>query len=245
MARVLGSSSSVDGQNASCNQVHSSAVAELIKNVITPTGLTNILQGHTDGVSFIDPVSGATFYDDPCLLHLLLDRVNPSLAINVENLRDDIEKACLNQFSNNVDDLLTFIKDKYQKIQDMNKICESVVRYNMNALLSGPDKELNNYMPAIKGDIDASTGQHARITYSEIVAAARNKYRKMVAQGEYWKLSIPGRRRCSPWQPKYTHCAGSWLASTPLSRRRTAIRTNPLTTAMIPPGSIVWSSRAL
>ena len=111
MARVLGSSSSVDGQNASCNQVHSSAVAELIKNVITPKGLTNILQGHADVVSFIDPVSGATFYDDPCLLHLLLDQVNSSLAINVEDLKEDIKEARLHQFSNNVDNLLTFIKD--------------------------------------------------------------------------------------------------------------------------------------
>ena len=43
-------------------------------------------------------------------------------------------------------------------------------------------------MRAIKGGIDAGTGQHARITYSEIVAAERNKYQNMVAQGEYGKV---------------------------------------------------------
>ena len=91
-------------------------------------------------------------------------------------------------FSNNVGDLLTFIEDKYQKSLDMNKTCECVLRYTMNSLLSGPDKEFNNYMRAIKGDIDAGTGQHARITYSELVAAAWNKYQNMVAQGEYGKV---------------------------------------------------------
>ena len=70
-------------------------------------------------------MSGATFYDGLCLLHLLLGRDNHSLTINVENLREDIEKVCLHQFSNNVDDLLIFIEGKYQKIQDINKTLES------------------------------------------------------------------------------------------------------------------------
>ena len=118
---------------------------------------------------------------------MLLDQVDPSLAVNVENVREYIEKARLHQFSNNVDDLLTFVEDKYQKIQDMNKTCESIVHYTMKILLSGPDKEFNNYMRAIKGGIDAGTGQHAKITYSKLVAAARNKYQNMVAQGEYRK----------------------------------------------------------
>ena len=64
----------------------------------------------------------------------------------------------------------------------------------MNTLLSGPDKEFNNYMGAIRGDIDAGTGQHAGITYSELVAAAQNKFQNMVAQGEYGKVD-----------PKETH----------------------------------------
>ena len=165
-----------------------SAVAELIKNIITLTGLTKILQGHADEVSVIDPVSGPTFYDGPCLLFLLLGRIDPSLAINVENLREDTEKARLHMFPNNVDDLLTFIEDKHQKILDTNKTCESVVRYTMNSLLSGPDKEFNNYMQAIKGDIDSGTGQHAKITCSELVAEAQNKYQNMVAQGEHGKV---------------------------------------------------------
>ena len=59
MASVLDSSNSTDDQNTFYGRVHSSAVAELVKNTITPTGLTKILQGHADGVSSIDPVSEA------------------------------------------------------------------------------------------------------------------------------------------------------------------------------------------
>ena len=43
-------------------------------------------------------------------------------------------------------------------------------------------------MRAIKSDIDAGTGQHAKITYSELIAVARNKYQNMVVQEEYGKV---------------------------------------------------------
>jgi len=184
----LDPANSADDEALFYEQVHSMAMAELIKNTVTPAGLTKILKGHASEISFVDPVNGATFYDGPCLLYLLWDRVDPSLSINVENLREDIEKTRLHQFSNNVDDLLSHIEDKYQRILDMNKSCESIVRYTMNALLSGPDKEFNRYMRAMKGDIDAGTGQHANISYGELVAASRNKYQNMVAQGEYGKV---------------------------------------------------------
>ena len=60
-------------------QVHSNAVTELTENVITPKGLVKILQGHTDGVSFIDPVSGATFYDRGRLAYLYRGQVPEDL----------------------------------------------------------------------------------------------------------------------------------------------------------------------
>ena len=47
-ARVLNLSNSIDNQNTFHDQVHSSAVSELIKSIITPTGLTKILEGHAD-----------------------------------------------------------------------------------------------------------------------------------------------------------------------------------------------------
>ena len=149
---------------------------------------------------------------NPAVLYLLLGRVNPSLTINVESLKENIEKARLHQFSNNVDDMLTFIEDKYQKIQDKNKTCESAVRYMMNVLQLGPDKELNNYMREIKGNIDAGTGKHAGITYSELVAAARNKYQNMVARGEYGKVDhreMQMMRALATKVQLYTNCAGS------------------------------------
>ena len=46
----------------------------------------------------------------------------------------------------------------------------------MNVCLSGQYKEFDNWLKGIKGDIDVGTGKHANITYSQLVAAARNKY---------------------------------------------------------------------
>jgi hypothetical protein len=36
--------------------------------------------------------------------------------------------------------------------------------------------------------VDAGVGQHASISFSELVTASRKKYQNMVAQGEYGKL---------------------------------------------------------
>ena len=187
-ARVLDPENDLDDRATFYDQVHSNAVAELIKNTITPSGMAKILQGKLDDISFIDPVTAATIIDGPCFLYLIMDRVDPSLAVNVENLREDIENARMHTFGNDVDVMLTFIEGKYQKILDMNKSCESLTRYTLRALVSGPDADFNTYIKAIKGDVDAGVGQHASISFNELVTASRKKYQNMVAQGEYGKL---------------------------------------------------------
>ena len=187
-ARVLDPENNLDDRAAFYAQVHSNAVTELIKNTVTPSGLAKILQGKLAEISFIDPVTEATVIDGPCLLWCLWDRVDPSLAVNVENLREDIENSRMHTFGNDVDVLLTFIEEKFQKILDMNKTCESLLRYTLKALVSGPDADFNTYVKTIKGDVDSGVGQHASITFNQLVTASRKKYQNMVAQGEYGKI---------------------------------------------------------
>ena len=119
-ANVLDPENNLDNRVKFYAQVHSNAVTELIKNTVTPSGLAKILQGKLGEISFIDPVIEATVIDGPCLLWCLWDWVDPSLAVNVENLREDIENARMHTFGNDVDVLLTFIEEKFQKILDMN-----------------------------------------------------------------------------------------------------------------------------
>ena len=118
------------------SRVHSEAVATFLSNILTPAGYAKVIQGVLDRISFICPATGTRFVDGPCLLYLLWDRIDPSLAVNLENLKAAIENIKLHTYKNNVDDMLTEIEEKYQKILSMDATCESIIRYTINALLS-------------------------------------------------------------------------------------------------------------
>ena len=170
------------------SRVHSEAVATYLSNILTPAGYAKIIQGVLDKISFICPTTGTRFVDGPCLLYLLWDRIDPSLAVNVENLRATIENIKLHSYENNVDDMLTDIEEKYQKILAMDATCESIIRYTINALLSGPDEDFNNFVKRIKGEVDSGMGPQANITFNQLVGASRKYYQNQVAQGLYGKV---------------------------------------------------------
>ena len=132
------------------SRVHSQAVATFLQNIVTPAGYAKVIQGMLDQISFICPTTGTRFIDGPCLLYLLWDRIDPSLAVNVENLRADIEGTRLHKFDNNVDLMLTDIEEKYQKILSMNSTCEYIICHTLNALTSGPDHDFNIFVKSIK-----------------------------------------------------------------------------------------------
>ena len=56
--------------------------------------------------------------------------------------------------------------------------------------LSGPCEDFNNFVKTIKGDVDSGIGPHAKITFSQFVAAARNNHLNMVASNEYNKVNL-------------------------------------------------------
>ena len=114
--------------------------------------------------------------------------MDPSLTVNVETLRAKIETTKLHNFGNDVDAMLTDIEETYQRIQHMNATCESIIRYTINACLSGPCDEFNTFIKSIKGDVDGCVGTHANISFHNLVTAARNKYLNMSAAGKYNKI---------------------------------------------------------
>ena len=86
--------------------------------------------------------------------------------------------------------MLTNIEDTYQRICHTDATCESILRYAMTACLSGPYEDFNNFVKTIKGDVDSDIGPHAKITFSQFVSAARNKYLNMVASEEYNNVDL-------------------------------------------------------
>ena len=65
-------------------------------------------------ISFTCPVTGSIVVDGLCLLHLIWQKVDPSLTVNVETLRARIESSGLHGHENNVDTMLTEIEDTFR-----------------------------------------------------------------------------------------------------------------------------------
>ena len=174
------------------SRIHSEAVATYLSNILTPAGYAKIVHGVLDKISFICPTTGTRFVDGPCLLYLLWNKIDPSLAVNVENLRATIKNIRLDSYENNVDEMLTDIEEKYQKILAMDATCESVIHYTINALLSGPDEDFNNFVERIKDEVVSGVGSQANITFNQLVDASRKYYQNRVAKvlyRKYWWCS--------------------------------------------------------
>ena len=102
------------------------------------------------------------------VLHLVWQKVDPSLTVNVEMLCAKIRTTKLHGYENNVDTMLTDIEDTSQHICHMDAMCESILRYSMTTCLSGPCEDFNNFAKAIKGDVDSGIGPHTNITFFTI-----------------------------------------------------------------------------
>ena len=72
------------------------------------------------------------------MLYLILKSINPVTSIVVSELKDEIEKATLAKFLNNVKYLLDDMSSNYSIIIDKGEFREDYVIHILRALLSGP-----------------------------------------------------------------------------------------------------------
>ena len=71
------------------------------------------------------------------MFYLIFERINPSTRIGVSNLKDEIEKATLAKFGNNVKDLLDNMSSNNYIIKDKGEIYEGFVKHIFRDLLQG------------------------------------------------------------------------------------------------------------
>ena len=81
-------------------QVDANIVHQFLVNSITATRYSNVLQGHEDEISFMWSVTGSIVVDGPCLLHLVWQKSDPSLTVNVETLHAKIETIKIHGYEN-------------------------------------------------------------------------------------------------------------------------------------------------
>ena len=129
-------------------------VTELIKNILTDAEYAKLMLKRSI-FTFEDDTTGIDLIDGPCLLKLLMYRVNTNIFIGIEVLCAKLESVKLHSFGNNVDAMLTDMEENYVNILDNHSTCESIRRYCLNALLSVPNAKFNALIERIKDDIDS------------------------------------------------------------------------------------------
>ena len=82
-------------------------------------------------------------------------------------------------------EILSQIKVCHQKILNSGSTCESVLCYALNVLFSGLSLDFNNFIKITKSDIELGISARAKITYEELVAAARMKCMNMAKSQKY------------------------------------------------------------
>ena len=88
------------------SRVDSQVVAELIKNILTDAEYAKLVLKRSI-FTFEEDTTGIDLIDGPCLLKLLMDRVDPNIVIGIKVLCAKLESVKLHSFGNNVDAMLT------------------------------------------------------------------------------------------------------------------------------------------
>jgi hypothetical protein len=94
----------------------------------------------------------------------------------------------MHMYGNDVDLLCTDIKRLHKVIVDLGSTCESIRRYTIQALQSGPNATFNMYIDRLNDDIESGTGPNKNMTWQDIIIAARRKYSPMHAANTWDKV---------------------------------------------------------
>ena len=114
--------------------------------------------------TFVDPTNGLKTYDGVIMLLIVLLTLNPSVVVGFKIMRKKLETMKLGPFKNNAEDMCTEIEDLGNKIEGAGEKCESICRYTLTALTTGPNSKFNQFVERIQDDIKSGTGLHSNFT---------------------------------------------------------------------------------
>ena len=185
---ALDPANSDDDKKRFYQRVHASVVSEIIKGMLTPKGWEDLMLEKAK-FTFVD-TTGIETYDGPTMLKVTLEEIDPTSTVNIELHRQAIEQMKLHEYHNNVTEMLKEMEKHHQAITSNGHAYEPETyrRHILSALLSGPNKEFNTHVGAIKSDVDSNYGYHSKITPSELITAAKSQYTNMEKRGDWTKV---------------------------------------------------------
>lgn len=169
------------------SRVHANVVSEWIKNILTPEAYATLLRQKTK-FAFANSATGEESLDGPTMLFILLGKIDPSVIVGAEACRSELERLKLHDFENDVNKITDRIEELYSEIERLGSTCESIRRYTITALKSGPNDQFNSYIDRINDDIEAGSGQYRDLEWSDIIKSARSKYNNMLTTKEWTKV---------------------------------------------------------
>ena len=95
----------------------------------------------------------------------------------------------LHVYGNDVGLMCNDIQKTNERIEQLKSKCSSILRYTIQALLSGPNAEFNSFVNRIKQDVESNTGPHKDDKYTDVIDAARTIYNNMDEAGEWNKVN--------------------------------------------------------
>ena len=115
------------------------------------------------------------------MIYLLFKIINPATTIGVSNLKNEILKATLASFVNNVKYLLEDMTFNYTIITDKVGRRDDYVCHTFRDILSGPDQTFYHFIEIIKYFWDTGS----EIIASDLIDNATQKYNNVVAAKDW------------------------------------------------------------
>ena len=115
------------------------------------------------------------------MLFLIFEKVDPSTVVGLDSILKKTENAKLCDYSNNMDSMRTMIKSNFKILKENKKASDSYRRLLLEALVTGPNHQFNQFIDRITDDVESGIGAHANITPNNLIKASRTKYNNMGA----------------------------------------------------------------
>ena len=116
------------------NRVRSKIIEQALEGVFDQASWNKIMTIE-DCFSWTDD-NGDTYYNGVILLFLVMDTVNPTTKVSMQNLRNKIAKANSALFQHDIPEMLKYIKNQYDLIMEMGETHDNLLINTFDAILS-------------------------------------------------------------------------------------------------------------
>ena len=184
--RELDPAAVADDKKTFYKRVNVNVVTRIIKNGLSTTGWNDLML-QKDKFTFVH-ADGSIEYDGGIMAFLIYQKIEPSTTVGLDSLVEDLQKAKLGNYSNDVDKMLTDMEAKF-KILNLNG--QAPLNYRkllLDSLSTGPNHKFNDFIDHINDDVESGIGVNKDIDPDSLIVAVRTKFNNMEKRDQWNKV---------------------------------------------------------